>query len=149
RRGDLEPVRLRAHQADHAAQAPAKKRTRAERSVGRDRRQGFHLDRAASVPLPTGTSGRQRNFSKNGLDLPSAASAMISPSTGANLNPCPQSPAAMTNPSRSGSRAIQKCPSFVSQYKHIRVQTIGASTSAGNVPDRNSRKSFSSSGVTA
>src|SRR5262249_39738819 len=77
--------------------------------------------RATSVPLPADTSGRQRNFSRIGLDFCSTASAIISPRTGANLNPCPQSPAAMTNPSRSGSGAIQKFPSCVSQYMHTRV----------------------------
>src|SRR3989440_446267 len=79
------------------------------------------FDRAASVPLPARTSGRHRNLSSSGLSFPSTASAMISPSTGANLNPCPLSPAATTNPSRSGSRAIQKCPSCVSQYMHTRL----------------------------
>src|SRR5262245_52917161 len=81
----------------------------------------FHFDRAASVAVPARTSGRHRNLSNSGLSLPSTASAMISPKTGANLNPCPLSPAATTNPSRSGSRAIQKCPSCVSQYMHTRV----------------------------
>src|SRR5947208_7068117 len=51
--------------------------------------------RATSVPVPTGTAGRHRNFSRIGLDFCSTASAIISPSTGANLNPCPQSPAAI------------------------------------------------------
>src|SRR5436190_1727038 len=61
------------------------------------------------------TSGRQRNFCRIGFGFFSTASAMISPSTGANLNPWPQSPAAIINPRRSGSRAIQKFPSCVSQ----------------------------------
>src|SRR5437762_1239417 len=81
----------------------------------------FAFERAASAPLPARTSGRQRNFSSSRLSFASTASAMISPSIGANLNPCPLSPAATTNPWRSGSRAIQKCPSCVSQYMHTRV----------------------------
>src|SRR5205823_12298829 len=43
RRGDLEPVRLCSHQADHVAQATAKKRTRAERRIRR-------FDRARRCP---------------------------------------------------------------------------------------------------
>jgi spoIIIJ-associated protein len=90
-------------------------------SAVRDRCYSFHFERAASVAVPARTSGRHRNFFSSGLSFPSTASAMISPSTGANLNPCPLSPAATTNPSRSGSRVIQKCPSCVSQYMHTRV----------------------------
>src|SRR5205823_14315368 len=51
----------------------------------------FPFDRATSVPVPARISGRQRNLSSSGLSFPSSASAMISPSTGANLNPCPLS----------------------------------------------------------
>ena len=69
-------------------------------------------NRAASFITPRGTSGRQRNFCSNGLAFSSTASAMISPSTGANLNPWPLSPVAMINPRRSGSGAIQKSPSL-------------------------------------
>src|SRR6266513_2010244 len=114
-----------------------------------DRRYRFPRNRAASFVSPAFTSGRQRNFSSSGFDLPSTASAMISPKTGANLNPCPQSPAAIINSGRSGSGAIQKFPSCVSQYKQMRVNTIGASDSAGNEPDKNLRILFSSSFVTA
>src|SRR6266566_4589978 len=114
-----------------------------------DRRYRFPRNRAASFVSPAFTSGRHRNFSSNGFDLPSTASAMISPSTGANLNPWPQSPAAIINSGRSGSGAIQKFPSWVSQYKQIRVNTIGASASPGNESNKNWRIWFSSSFVTA
>src|SRR5437763_123757 len=114
-----------------------------------DRRYRFPRNRAASFVSPAFTSGRHRNFSSNGFDLPSTASAMISPSTGANLNPWPQSPAAIINSGRSGSGAIQKFPSWVSQYKQMRVNTIGASASPGNESDKNWRILFSSSFVTA
>src|SRR5216684_5129403 len=84
---------------------------------------GFHVgsNRAASLISPRFISGRQRNLCKSGFALPSTASAVISPKTGANLNPCPQSPVEITKFERFGSAAIQKSPSFVSQYMQTRV----------------------------
>ena len=46
------------------------------------RRYSLACERAASVPVPARTSGRQRNLFSSGLSFPSTASAMISPSTG-------------------------------------------------------------------
>src|SRR5580765_931863 len=74
---------------------------------------------------------RQRKRGDQGFGFASTASALRPPSTGANLNACPLSPAATIRPARAGSGAIQKSPSNVSQYKHSRVATIGAAASAG------------------
>src|SRR5438045_8704998 len=92
-----------------------------------DRRYRFQRNRAASFVSPGFTSGRQRNFPSNGFDLPSTASAMISPSTGANLNPWPQSPAAMVNPGRSGSGAIQEAPASVAHQEQMAVKPTAQS----------------------
>ena len=51
------------------------------------------------------------NLDSTGLSTPSTTSAIRSPRTGANLNPCPDPPAATVRPSRPGSLAIQKCSS--------------------------------------
>ena len=72
-------------------------------------RRGATLTRGAapaSSPRPGRRSGRQRNFSSAGSGTPSVAFAMASPSTGANLKPCPEPPAATVRPSLLGSRAI-------------------------------------------
>src|SRR5262245_50308951 len=73
-------------------------------------------DERAASPRQVGSApARQRNLWASGWWMPSTASAMIGPITGANLKAWPEPPVATVRLGRWGWRAIQKWASRVSQ----------------------------------
>ena len=104
---------------------------------------------SSGPPSPAGRAGSPGEAGVEAVGRALDDVAMMRPNTGANLKACPAPPLATTRPGRSGCRSIQKFPSHVSQYRHRRRPTIGASAKSGSASRRKARNQASSSAVTS